>query len=160
MFPGWRSLDTPDGIEEERRLCYVGITRAKERLWLTSAERRTLYGKTDYTRESQFLRELDKRLIEGDGIYEKKSRAESQEIFTDGVSSDTPFKPFDQLKYAKQQTKKNVQAASESFATGDRVKHSKFGEGVVLATNGKVIEIEFADGRKKLAIGFAPITKL
>jgi len=160
MFPGWRSLDTPDGIEEERRLCYVGITRAKERLWLTSAERRTLYGKTDYTRESQFLRELDKRLIEGDGIYEKKSRVESQEIFTDGISSDTPFKPFDQLKYAKQQTKKNAQVPSESFEAGDKVKHAKFGEGVVLSANSKIVEIEFADGRKKLAVGFAPITKL
>jgi DNA helicase-2/ATP-dependent DNA helicase PcrA len=49
---------------------------------------------------------------------------------------------------------------SESFAAGDKVKHSKFGEGVVLAANGKVLEIKFEDGIKKLAIGFAPITKL
>ncbi|MBR3787698.1 MAG: UvrD-helicase domain-containing protein, partial [Firmicutes bacterium] len=55
LFPGWRAFDREDGLEEERRLCYVGITRARERLWLTGAERRTLYGKTDYTRESQFL---------------------------------------------------------------------------------------------------------
>ena len=74
LFPGWRAFDREDGLEEERRLCYVGITRAKERLWLTGAEQRTLYGKTDYTRESQFLRELDKTLIEGDAIFEKKKK--------------------------------------------------------------------------------------
>ncbi|MFR2911264.1 MAG: ATP-dependent helicase, partial [Clostridia bacterium] len=65
LFPGWRAFDREDGLEEERRLCYVGITRAKERLWLTSAEMRTMYVKTDNTRESQFLREMDKKLLEG-----------------------------------------------------------------------------------------------
>jgi DNA helicase-2/ATP-dependent DNA helicase PcrA len=68
LFPGWRSYDKPDGVEEERRLCYVGMTRAMERLYLTSAQVRTLYGKTDYTKESLFLRELDKSLVEGDGV--------------------------------------------------------------------------------------------
>ena len=85
LFPGWRAFDREDGLEEERRLCYVGMTRAKERLWLTSAERRTLYGKTDYTRESQFLRELDKKLIEGDAIFEKKKHTEDG-VFTDGIT--------------------------------------------------------------------------
>ena len=75
LFPGWRAFDREEGLEEERRLCYVGITRAKERLWMTSAAMRTMYGRTDYTRESQFLRELDSRLLEGDAVYEKKSRA-------------------------------------------------------------------------------------
>ena len=160
LFPGWRAFDSESGLEEERRLCYVGITRAKERLWMTSAERRTLYGKTDYTRESQFLRELDKKLIEGDAIFEKKSRAEGQKIFTDGASSDNPFRPFDQLKYARQQTKKNVQAAADSFAAGDRVSHPKFGEGSIVSFDGRIIEVEFEAGRKKLAAGLAPIKKI
>jgi DNA helicase-2/ATP-dependent DNA helicase PcrA len=73
LFPGWRALEKPTGLEEERRLCYVGMTRAKERLFMTSAQMRTLYGKTDYTRESQFMKEIDKNLIAGDAIYEKKS---------------------------------------------------------------------------------------
>lgn len=73
LFPGWRALEKPTGLEEERRLCYVGMTRAKERLFMTSAQMRTLYGKTEYTRESQFMREVDKKLLEGDGVYEKKS---------------------------------------------------------------------------------------
>ncbi len=158
LFPGWRAFDSPDGLEEERRLCYVGITRAKKRLWLTSAERRTMYGKTDYTRESQFLRELDKSLIEGDGIYEKKNSGKG--AFTDGIKEETSFKPFDQLKYARQQTRKKVEAASEDFAAGDTVSHPKFGKGVVTDFDGKVITVEFEDGRKKLAAGFAPIKKI
>ena len=159
LFPGWRAFEREDGLEEERRLCYVGMTRAKERLWLTSAAMRTLYGKTDYTRESQFLREVDKHLIDGDAIYEKKIDARTASSL-DGCSSDVTFKPFDQLKYAKQQTKVNASGADTQFAAGDRVKHAKFGPGTVLTTNGKIIQIEFDDGSvKKLAAGMAPLTK-
>ena len=159
LFPGWRAFEREDGLEEERRLCYVGMTRAKERLWLTSAAMRTLYGKTDYTRESQFLREVDKHLIDGDAIYEKKRDARSSGS-PDGAGGPKPFNPFDQLKYAKQQTKANVAAADVQFAEGDRIKHPKFGTGTVLSTNGKIIQVEFDDGAvKKLAAGMAPITK-
>ncbi len=160
LFPGWRAFDREDGLEEERRLCYVGITRAKERLWMTSAERRTLYGKTDYTRESQFMRELDRSLIEGDAVYEKKMRSAGQGAFTDGVTESRSFKPFDQLKYARQQTKKNVEAMSTDFSAGDIVSHAKFGEGRVISCDGKIVAVEFADGVKKLALGFAPLKKL
>ncbi len=159
LFPGWRAFDREDGLEEERRLCYVGITRARERLWLTGAEQRTLYGKTDYTRESQFLREMDKRLLEGDGIYEKK-RSARLGVFTDGMTEKRPFQPFNQLKYARQQTKQNVQAAGESFAAGDRVSHKKFGEGIVLSCDGKIVEIRFREDVKKLALGFAPLKRI
>jgi DNA helicase-2/ATP-dependent DNA helicase PcrA len=79
LFPGWRSLDKPDGIEEERRLCYVGMTRAMQRLYLTSAQLRTLYGKTDYTRASQFLKELDKSLVEGTPLWYKIRQAAGSE---------------------------------------------------------------------------------
>lgn len=161
LFPGWRAFDRDDGLEEERRLCYVGITRARERLWLTGAERRTLYGKTDYTRESQFLRELDRKLIEGDGIYEKKDKAAG--AFIDGASEATPFKPFDQLKYARQQTRKNAAQPSgtgQDFKAGDLISHPKFGAGTVKSCDGSIVEAEFADGVKKLALGFAPLKKL
>lgn len=160
LFPGWRAFDREDGLEEERRLCYVGITRAKERLWLTGAEQRTLYGKTDYTRESQFLRELDKTLIEGDAIFEKKKKEKADAAFTDGISTPKPFKPFDQLKYARQQTKKKVESMADGFAEGDRVSHPKFGEGIVEKCDGKTVSVSFEDGVKKLAVGFAPIKKI
>ena len=159
LFPGWRAFDRPDGLEEERRLCYVGITRAKERLWMTSAEGRTLYGKFDFTRESQFMQEIDPKLLEGDGVYQKKPAG----VFTDGVREKTAFKPFDQLKYARQKTKENaaaMQNSAEHYAAGDRVNHAKFGDGVVLSSDGKIIRVRFADGEKKLAVGFAPLKKL
>ncbi|MBR5489404.1 MAG: ATP-binding domain-containing protein, partial [Firmicutes bacterium] len=159
LFPGWRAFEREDGLEEERRLCYVGMTRAKERLWLTSAAMRTMYGKTDYTRESQFLREVDKHLLDGDAIYEKKMDARAAASL-DGFSSDVTFKPFDQLKYAKQQTKANAAAAAPQLEAGDRVSHPKFGTGTVLNINGKIIQVEFDDGAvKKLAAGMAPLTK-
>lgn len=160
LFPGWRAFDREDGLEEERRLCYVGITRAKERLWMTSAEMRTMYGKTDYTRESQFLREMDKNLLEGDAIFEKKRKDPVEGAFSNGMTKETPFQPFDQLKYARQQTKQKVEALSGSFQPGDRVTHPKFGEGEVKAADARTVTITFADGTKKLAIGFAPLKKI
>lgn len=163
LFPGWRAFDREDGLEEERRLCYVGITRARERLWLTSAAVRTMYGRTDYTRESQFLRELDKHLIEGDAIYEKKNKA-GEGSFTLGSVDKTPFKPFDQLKFARQQTEKNAAAMTADLAKDDLVYHPKFGQGVVLECKGKTVTVDFGtDGEadiKKLAVGIAPISKL
>ena len=162
LFPGWRAFDRPDGLEEERRLCYVGITRAKERLWMTSAQTRTLYGKTDFTRESQFMREIDPKLLDGDGVYQEKKPRDG--AFRDGARASAAARPFDQLKYARQMTKKNAaamqQSADDSFAAGDRVSHPKFGEGEVLSCDGKIVRVRFGDGEKKLAIGFAPLKKL
>ena len=161
LFPGWRAFDRPDGLEEERRLCYVGITRAKERLWMTGAERRTLYGKTDYTRESQFMREIDPKLLDG-GVQQQKKKPAG--AFSDGIRSATAARPFDQLKYARQMTKQNAAAmqksSGETYAPGDRVSHKKFGEGQVLECTDKIVRVRFADGEKKLAIGFAPLKKL
>lgn len=161
LFPGWRAFDRSEGLEEERRLCYVGITRAKERLWMTGAAQRTMYGKTDYTRESLFLHELDKSIIEGDAIYKKKDTP----LYTDGAAEAKPYKPFDQLKYARVQTQNRVaameRAAEAEFVPGDRVSHPKFGEGEVLECDSKTIRVKFGDDDvKKLALGFAPIEKI
>ena len=71
LFPGHRSFDSIEEMEEERRLCYVGMTRAKERLFLTSAAIRTMYGRTEYTRESQFLREIDPKVLTGDSVFKR-----------------------------------------------------------------------------------------
>ena len=66
LFPGSASMDDPSKMEEERRLCYVGITRAMRKLYLTGAQTRMLYGRTDFTIESEFMREMDTDLLEGD----------------------------------------------------------------------------------------------
>lgn len=167
LFPGWRSLDSADGVEEERRLCYVGITRARERLYLTSAVARTIYGRTDFTRESQFLKELDRDLFdeeadpigknsyqEGGGNIEAKPKKQY------GAMN----KPFDQLKYIRQSTSELAKTASESkedFGDGDRVSHPKFGEGLVISVKGGAVTVAFDSvGIKKLALDFAPLKKI
>ena len=166
LFPGSKSFDSVSGMEEERRLCYVGMTRAKELLYLSSAEVRTRYGRTEYTRESQFLREIDKSLMAGDAVYEKKSYTGGPGVFTgspDGFASE-PYHPFDSLKYAKSETKQIAAASGEkdiSFAPGDKVRHPKFGDGMVIEESGSVVQVAFDDyGIKKLAKGIAPLKKI
>ncbi len=164
LFPGNKAFDRPEGMEEERRLCYVGMTRAKELLFLTSASMRTLYGRTDYTRESQFLREVDKKLIEGDAIYERRSRDTGLGVNTgsfDGYSKAESPKPYDALRYAKAQTKANAGGGDDNFNVGDRLKHPKFGEGLLIEQDAKTMSVMFDSvGMKKLAKGFVKMTKL
>ena len=166
LFPGHKSFDSVSGMEEERRLCYVGMTRAKEVLILTSAAMRTLYGRTDYTRESQFLRELDKKLLEGDAVYERKSSRETglgvSTGHMDGYAAKESVKPYDALRFAREATKANAAIAGDAnFAVGDRVKHSKFGEGLVIDQDEKTVTVIFDDaGQKKMAKGVAPLTRV
>ncbi len=162
LFPGWRSLEKPGGVDEERRLCYVGMTRAMKKLYLTSASMRTLFGKTEYTKESQFLREVDKNLLEGDGVFSKKptpSMGYSNGGQNDGYSNKNIFRPFDQLKYIKSAGANAVQG--EDFVSGDQVSHSKFGTGMVISVEGNVVTVAFdAAGVKKLAKDMAPLKKI
>ena len=169
LFPGHRALDSENGIEEERRLCYVGMTRAKERLFLTSAAYRVLYGHGDYTRESTFLRELDKSLLDeaGDTIYEPSRRTNNRlGVSTgslDGYSENPPFRPynFDPLKYAKQSVKDSAAGTTENFMQGDQVTHGKFGHGIVVDVDAKTVTVVFEEaGTKKLAKGIAPLKKV
>lgn len=161
LFPGWRSFESPEKLEEERRLCYVGMTRAKKKLYLLSAEVRTLYGKTDFTKESMFLKEIDPKLIEGHGIYRQKKTEEPKK--RDGYSKEV-YRPFDGLKYSKTQS---IEGASQKklrpkdVSSGDLVSHSKFGKGTVLDVSGATITVVFDSvGTKKLAIGMAPLEKI
>lgn len=169
LFPGHRAMDSENGIEEERRLCYVGMTRAKERLFLTSAAYRVLYGHGDYTRESTFLRELDKSLLDeaGDTIYEPSRRTNNRlGVSTgslDGYSEKPPFRPynFDPLKYAKQSVKDSAAGTTENFMQGDQVTHGKFGHGIVVDVDAKTVTVVFEEaGTKKLAKGIAPLKKV
>ena len=161
LFPGWRAFEKPEGIEEERRLCYVGMTRAKERLFMTSAQMRTMYGRTDFTRESQFVREIDRKFMDGDAIYEKKQGDRfGNGGSLDGFDGPAPAKPFDSLKYAKQNMASKSSGGID-LSEGDRVSHAKFGEGLVIEVKGNVASIMFDSvGLKKLAKDIAPIKKL
>ncbi len=163
LFPSWRSRDSISQMEEERRLCYVGMTRAKRRLWMTSAESRLLYGKVNATRESEFMREINPKLLAGDGVYKSGSvgAKTGSTRYLDGrydpISGDYRFQNY--IKAKSEMKKKFVH--DEHFEIGDRVIHSKFGEGVVLEVTPKIIRVEFVgDGVKKLAVGIAPIKKM
>lgn len=161
LFPGWRSLDSQEGIEEERRLCYVGMTRAKERLCLTSAGYRVMYGQGNFTRESQFLREVDPKLLTGDGVFKKKNEASLGERKPlDGYGASQPYMPFATAQGASRAVKKKVKN-TETFSEGDRVSHGKFGEGTVIKVDGNVAVVRFdTAGEKKLATDIAPLKKI
>lgn len=175
LFPGSTSMDDPSKMEEERRLCYVGITRAMRKLYLTGAQTRMLYGRTDFTIESEFMREMDTNLLEGDptvaertasaggirgdggilGMREFKGRYEGS---ADGY--DASFsKPFDALKFAKKQASNGI--SNEGFEAGDRIRHPKFGEGLLIDQDAKTLTIAFDSvGIKKLGKGFVKLTKV
>ena len=175
LFPGSTSMDDPSKMEEERRLCYVGITRAMRKLYLTGAQTRMLYGRTDFTIESEFMREMDTDLLDGDptvaersanaggicgeggilGAREFKGRYEGS---ADGY--DASFsKPFDALKFAKKQASKGI--SNEGFEAGDRIRHPKFGEGLLIDQDAKTLTIAFDSvGIKKLGKGFVKLTKV
>ncbi|MGI6751971.1 MAG: ATP-dependent helicase [Anaerovoracaceae bacterium] len=164
LFPGWRSFEKPDGVEEERRLCYVGMTRAKERLYLSSAHMRTIYGKTDYTRESCFLREIDKSLIEGHPVYDGGRKQDGFSGISSPVVSfteDRVFRPFRSTKIATNESKGRSTLSGKNLSAGERVKHGKFGEGLVIDVQGNTADIVFDSvGKKKLDLEVAPLRKL
>lgn len=169
LFPGHRAIDSEEKMEEERRLCYVGMTRAKERLFLTGAEYRVMYGQGSFMRESVFMRELDSSLLDsaGDVVYVPKRRAAGG-ISGVGVSTGSidgfagaAQKPYDPLQYAKRVVKEKAGQGDDNFEPGDNVEHNKFGRGLVIESDERTVTVIFdSAGRKKLAKGMALLKKL
>lgn len=162
IFPSYRTIDKIDGMEEERRLCYVGMTRAKKLLFMTSAERRMLYGKTDLTSESFFLKEIDRKFMSGDAIYEKKAGNTSFSRYsTTAPYSEGPYvSPLASLNAIKQPAKK-PSLSDITVSSGEKVSHEKFGTGTVIDVKGNVLTVIFDGvGTKKLAKDLAPLKKV
>ena len=171
MFPGLGAYEDDHNMEEERRLCYVGVTRAMKKLYLTGAQVRTVYGRTDFQQESLFLREMDRECMDGDQTVEDKVRigtglrGESSWLgdyffggrshgTADGYAGEPASKPFDSLSAARRQTKEKAKIHQE-FANGDIVRHPKFGEGMVIEQDDKTMTVMFDDyGQKKLGKGY------
>ncbi len=127
IFPGMRSMESEEELEEERRLCYVGITRAKKRLFITHARCRTLFGSTRYETESRFIGEISDELL--DRQYPQKTKATFGGLDTRGTMQKVSF---DKGSANLGQTRETTQKANfESFAEGDKVIHTAFGNGVV-----------------------------
>ncbi len=142
LFPSQQSVDDVSRLEEERRLCYVGMTRAMQKLYLTYAESRRLYGRESYPRPSRFLREIPTELI--------------QEVRMRGTIN-RPVTPV--------QTKATYLQSTSSYQLGQRVSHEKFGEGVVLQLEGsgaqERVQINFKQvGIKWLMLSFAKLEAL
>ncbi|MCQ2553669.1 MAG: UvrD-helicase domain-containing protein [Clostridia bacterium] len=167
IFPSYRSLDKGDNLEEERRLCYVGMTRAKERLFLTSAELRMLYGKTDYTSESPFLKEIDKKYLTGHAVYEKKNRFESTERYSTSAPYRSEGSYVSPIAVAKSTISRGASIVSKATLAGvdvnpgDQVEHAKFGVGTIIKVDDGVLTVVFDKfGTKNLAKDLAPLKKV
>lgn len=159
VFPGNRSLSTQQDLEEERRLAYVALTRAKEKLTLTTAASRMLFGMTMRNPPSQFLEEIDKSLLE-----EKTSRRQSKRGIPAGNAESVQSISLLQQQMAA--SKKRVyQAQPKEFHVGERVRHAVFGDGTVLSitkmANDAMLEVGFDQvGTKRLMASHPKIKKL
>lgn len=154
VFPHSRSMMDNEEMEEERRLAYVGITRAEQELYLTHAKMRTLYGRTNMNPMSRFVTEIPEHLMEG-------IEQESETIFGSiGQHKTTP-----PTKRRAQKIQSTTGAESETWVPGDKAKHKVWGVGTVVKVQdtGEAMELDIAfpapTGIKRLLAKFAPITK-
>ncbi|WP_369676736.1 DNA helicase PcrA [Enterococcus faecium] len=157
VFPLSRALMEESELEEERRLAYVGITRAEEALYLTNAFSRTLYGRTQYNRPSRFVEEIDQELLEIEGMHPTPKK-------TPVFAKKTAAYSYKQPETAVVSSKSATGGEKNSWKPGDKVKHKKWGLGTVVRVSGtsKDLELDVAfpsQGVKRLLAAFAPIEK-
>ena len=133
IFPHMNSLDNNSDVEEERRLCYVAVTRAKKKLWLINAKRRTLYGMDSMNPPSRFIKEISDEYLNSDSVEE--------------------------IKFV---SKENMIDTEADYNIGDRVVHTVFGQGVVVGIDKTILSIAFPHphGIKKLMKGHKSIRKV
>lgn len=151
VFPTSRSLYDEASMEEERRLCYVGMTRAREELYMLYTVGRMLYGQVQQNPPSRFLSEIDADFKPDAGIYGRQGEGFGgfKKQPTIAEPEDIPVVPDDEPRYVPE------------LNEGDGVKHAVFGIGQVMEIEGDNATIYFkGKGAKKLNIGFAPITKI
>ncbi len=172
LFPSYMSISTGDesDIEEERRLCYVGITRAKETLIMSAARMRTVRGETQMNRTSRFVREIPKELLAESAQMLKKNSEYSSITGKDHM--ELPIRKRGQVAFNSYQREaisntvfdKKTDSAPD-YVVGDRVRHIKFGEGTVadMINGGRDYEVTVdfdTAGRKKMFAGFAKLVKI
>lgn len=172
LFPSYMSISTGDesDIEEERRLCYVGITRAKETLIMSAARMRTVRGETQMNRTSRFVREIPKELLAESAQMLKKNSEYSSITGKDHM--ELPVRKRGQVAFNSYQREaisntvfdKKTDYAPD-YVVGDRVRHIKFGEGTVadMINGGRDYEVTVdfdTAGRKKMFAGFAKLVKI
>ncbi len=166
LFPSFMAKSDSAGIEEERRLFYVAITRAEEFLTLSFAKSRYQYGKMRYNDPSRFLDEIDQEHLEGDTSRTRGFENMSNEMFSSSAPGPSKvtgnFKPLRKMPSLNIDPKDFKPSPGSSIKTGQKVLHLRFGKGVVIATDGKgdgrVATIDFpAAGAKRLMLKFAKL---
>lgn len=164
VFPSVRSFGVQEELEEERRLCYVGITRAKKRLFLTAAKSRTLFGQTKYNLPSRFLEEIP------DDLVERTEETPPYRTARGGGSEHIAVgRKYESRLFAEsiKVTPEPQKSAEEfSYSPGDRIKHRKFGTGTVVSAQNMgrdclvVVDFDDADvGQKKMMAAYANFVK-
>lgn len=169
LFPHFNSLTSPEELEEERRLLYVAITRAKDKLHLSFSRMRMFYGDTRQCVPSQFLKDIPEELLDGDVHKINEGRAietsylgGAYQGYQGGVSS-RKISPLTQRSINVPDENDSDGDSAIQLSVGDRVAHRLWKEGRVEEVKGGIVTIKFNDiliGTKKLALNIAPITKI
>ncbi|WP_320046626.1 UvrD-helicase domain-containing protein [uncultured Ilyobacter sp.] len=139
VFPGSKVEYDPTQLEEERRLCYVAITRAEEKLYMYYAKQRFVYGQMQFRTQSRFLDEIPGHLVELINVKKIEKAPEGKPAVKSSIEN---FNPIRDGKLKTSGTKL-------PYSVGEKVTHKKFGLGIVRSINDKTIEVEFSTGKKK-----------
>ena len=156
IFPGTRAMLDEKEMEEERRLCYVALTRAEKKLYLSHATIRFVYGQDRLSTPSVFLKEIPEKLLD---IEVKKERLYFADDYSDEINTYGNNKKFEKKK-TEINTKNTIKLDENSkkvidnlgFKVGDKVRHKKFGLGVIKSIDAKKIYVQYVDGTKEMAL--------
>ncbi|MCL4581309.1 ATPase AAA [Fusobacterium nucleatum YWH7199] len=156
IFPGTRAMFEEKEMEEERRLCYVALTRAEKKLYLSHATIRFVYGQDRLSTPSVFLKEIPEKLLD---IDVKKERLYFADDYSDEIKAYENNRKFEKKK-TEINTKNTIKIPDNTkevldtlgFKVGDKVKHKKFGLGVIKNIDAKKIYVQYVDGTKEMAI--------
>ncbi len=158
LFPLGRSAGVPGGIEEERRLCYVGLTRARERLYLSWARTRYRSGRLELSEPSRFLEAVPRHVVEERSTAPRWDRG--------GAGGRLPREPSSTRPVAEPGWDEEPSQDAPRYVAGERVRHRKFGAGVVRAVAGSgrglKVTVEFDDGdvgTKQLLVAYAGLER-
>ncbi len=164
IFPHQRSIEDPDDLEEERRLCYVALTRAQDKLVLSHAFQRTIFGHTVNSEVSRFCQEIPGEILEEHHGWASWNRAAGDDRAAAGTWSGKASRTEYMVNPRGKHISEPARPAAD-FRAGDRVEHKQWGQGVVVKVAGEgedtEVTVAFPDrGLKKLAIRFAPLRKV
>ena len=168
LFPSSQSRTDPEKMEEERRLCYVGVTRAREKLYLTYAGSRVLYGQFTTSQPSSFLREMgDAVRLPGENQSSRREQASAKTAPVESFHAQTvqPRTPPQVFMGTKPAAAPKAGDKVLNWQDGDRVRHAIFGEGTIEGAEGKgpsqIVRVRFKNGmEKRLTALYAPLTRL